>query len=79
MNIIVLPGDGIGPEVTAEAVACLAFLSEARGLGLTFEEHDFGGIAIDRHGSPLPPAMPAEWRAVLGGITSAFDSEVQIA
>ena len=54
MKIVVLPGDGIGPEVTREAVACLALLSEARGLGLTFEEHDFGGVAIDRHGAPLP-------------------------
>jgi 3-isopropylmalate dehydrogenase len=62
-NIIVLPGDGIGPEVTAEAIACLALLSEARGLGLTFEEHDFGGVAIDRHGAPLPPATLAACQA----------------
>jgi 3-isopropylmalate dehydrogenase len=58
-KIIVLPGDGIGPEVTEQAVACLALLSEARGLQLTFEEHDFGGVAIDRHGAPLPPATLA--------------------
>ncbi len=63
MKIVVLPGDGIGPEVTAEAVACLALLSEARGLGLTFEEHDFGGCAIDRHGAPLPPATLAACKA----------------
>lgn len=54
INIVVLPGDGIGPEVTAEAVACLRQLSEQRGLGLSFAEYDFGGIAIDRHGDPLP-------------------------
>ena len=54
INIVVLPGDGIGPEVTAEAVACLAQLSGERELGLAFSEHDFGGIAIDRHGDPLP-------------------------
>lgn len=54
INIAVLPGDGIGPEVTAEAVACLKQLSEQRGLSLSFAEHDFGGVAIDRHGDPLP-------------------------
>jgi 3-isopropylmalate dehydrogenase len=56
INIVVLPGDGIGPEVTAEAVRCLEQLSAERDLGLTFSEHDFGGVAIDRHGDPLPPA-----------------------
>jgi 3-isopropylmalate dehydrogenase len=53
-NIIVLPGDGIGPEVTREAVACLEQLSDHLGLDLQFTEHDFGGVAIDRHGDPLP-------------------------
>jgi 3-isopropylmalate dehydrogenase len=53
-HIVVLPGDGIGPEVTAEAQQCLQLLSDRCGLGLTFEERDFGGIAIDRHGVPLP-------------------------
>jgi 3-isopropylmalate dehydrogenase len=56
INIVVLPGDGIGPEVTAQAIACLEQLSAERGLGLTFTEHDFGGIAIDRRGDPLPAA-----------------------
>ena len=54
-NIVVLPGDGIGPEVTAEAVQCLQHLSDQRDLDLYFTQHDFGGIAIDRHGHPLPP------------------------
>ncbi|MEO7276438.1 MAG: 3-isopropylmalate dehydrogenase [Sphingomicrobium sp.] len=56
INIVILPGDGIGPEVTAEAVSCLAQLSVDHDLGLAFTEHDFGGVAIDRHGDPLPPA-----------------------
>ena len=54
IKIVVLPGDGIGPEVTAEAVHCLEQLSSERDLSLDFAEHDFGGIAIDRHGDPLP-------------------------
>ena len=56
ISIVVLPGDGIGPEVTAESVRCLEQLSSERDLGLSFVEYDFGGIAIDRHGDPLPPA-----------------------
>jgi 3-isopropylmalate dehydrogenase len=55
-NIIVLPGDGVGREVAIEAVKCLRVLSSRCGLGLGFEEHDFGGVAIDRHGAPLPQA-----------------------
>jgi len=54
INIVVLPGDGVGPEVTAEAVQCLQVLSDHRALGLRFTEYDFGGVAIDRHGDPLP-------------------------
>ncbi len=54
INIAVLPGDGVGPEVVSQAVQCLRVLSDHRGLGLRFTEHDFGGVAIDRHGDPLP-------------------------
>ncbi|MEO0463817.1 MAG: 3-isopropylmalate dehydrogenase [Pseudomonadota bacterium] len=51
MKIAVLAGDGIGPEVTREAVRVL----EALGLpGLTLFEGDVGGIAYKRHGHPLP-------------------------
>jgi 3-isopropylmalate dehydrogenase len=53
-RIVVLPGDGIGPEVSAEAVKCLELLSDRCALGLSFESHDFGGAAIEAHGVPLP-------------------------
>ncbi len=53
MKIAVLPGDGIGPEVTAEAVRVL----EALGLpGLTLAHADVGGAAYRQHGHPLPAA-----------------------
>lgn len=51
MKIAVLPGDGIGPEVTAEAVAVLEALSLP---GLTLFTGDVGGMAYKRHGHPLP-------------------------
>jgi len=53
-KIAVLGGDGIGPEVTAEAVACLRALDRRAGLGLEFEEGQIGGCAIDAHGTALP-------------------------
>ena len=61
-RIVVLPGDGIGPEVAAEAVKCLKLLSDHQGLGFAFEDHDFGGIAIDNHGHPLPDSTLAACR-----------------
>ncbi len=52
-EIVVLPGDGIGPEVAA-AVAVLKAVAERFNHTFTFSEHDIGGVAIDRHGEPLP-------------------------
>ena len=53
-TIVLLPGDGIGPEVTAAARAVLEAVAPAHGLSLAFESHDFGGCAIDAHGDPFP-------------------------
>ncbi len=58
-NIVLLPGDGIGPEVTAAAKLVLEAADARFDLGLSFEAHDFGGIAIDRHGDPFPAATRA--------------------
>ncbi|MFP6663223.1 MAG: 3-isopropylmalate dehydrogenase [Deltaproteobacteria bacterium] len=58
-KIAVFPGDGIGPEVTKEAVACLQTLDEQAGIGFEFEEALLGGIAIDALGVPLPEATVA--------------------
>jgi 3-isopropylmalate dehydrogenase len=53
-SIAVLPGDGIGPEVTRAAVQLLQDCAAAFGHGFDFYELPFGGSAIDRTGSPLP-------------------------
>ncbi|HYG07256.1 MAG TPA: 3-isopropylmalate dehydrogenase [Stenotrophomonas sp.] len=55
-DIVLLPGDGIGPEVIAGAVAVLQAVAERHGHSFQFHEYDIGGIAIDRHGEPLPAA-----------------------
>lgn len=53
-RIAVLPGDGIGPEVTAEAVRVLNAVSQATGAVFEFEEAPFGGAAVELEGDPLP-------------------------
>ncbi len=65
-KICVLPGDGIGPEITAEAVKVL----QALNLGLEMEEGLLGGCAVDATGNPYPEAtqkLAQEADAVLLG------------
>ena len=55
-DIAVLPGDGIGPEVTAAAVAVLREVADRHGHVFAYAENRIGGIAIDECGEPLPKA-----------------------
>jgi 3-isopropylmalate dehydrogenase len=55
-KIVVLAGDGVGPEVVAEARKVLEAVASKRGHELSFENHLIGGIAIDETGDPLPEA-----------------------
>ncbi|MEM7742379.1 MAG: 3-isopropylmalate dehydrogenase [Pseudomonadota bacterium] len=53
MKLLILPGDGIGPEVMAEVVKIIDWLSENRGLSFDVEHDLVGGAAYDAHGAPL--------------------------
>lgn len=53
-DIVVLPGDGIGPEVTAAAVDVLQAVATRYGHRFSLHEHLIGGAAIDATGKPLP-------------------------
>ena len=53
-DIVVLPGDGIGPEVTAAAVDVLRAVADRYGHRFQFQQHLIGGAAIDATGTPLP-------------------------
>ena len=53
-KILVLPGDGIGPEIVAEAVKVLQRLQSSFGLDIELDHGLVGGSAYDKHGSPLP-------------------------
>ena len=70
LNILVLPGDGIGTEVTREAVKVLRVVAEKWKHQLTLREAMLGGIAIHKTGGPFPPEtekLALEADAVLMG------------
>ena len=53
-KILVLPGDGIGPEIVAEALKILDVLNDGTDAAFEIEQSPIGGEAIDAHGVPLP-------------------------
>jgi 3-isopropylmalate dehydrogenase len=53
LDVLVLEGDGIGPEVTAEALRVLGRVTELASITLNVEKGLFGGASIDRHGEPI--------------------------
>ena len=56
-HIALIPGDGIGPEIVAQAKAVLDRVAEIFGHEFTYTEVSMGGNAIDRCGDPLPQEM----------------------
>src|SRR5215470_10771098 len=69
-KIAVLPGDGIGQEVTAEAAKVMRAIAKQSGTSFEFEQGRIGGGAIDADGHPLPPAtlkLCQEAHAILFG------------
>jgi len=75
MKIAVLPGDGIGPEVTAQAVKVIEALNLP---GLILFDGDVGGAAYKAHGHPLPPetlTLARECDAVLFGAVGDPDCD----
>ena len=61
-NIVLLPGDGIGPEIMRVAVRVLKECAAESGLEFDFSEFPFGGCAIDATGEPLPAETLAACR-----------------
>jgi len=62
-NILLLPGDGIGPEVTGAAVQVLQALAEAYGHSFAFQVRLIGGCSIDRYGTALSDEALADCQA----------------
>ena len=53
-NLLILPGDGIGPEVTAQALRIVDWLAQNRSLGFDVTHGLIGGAAYDATGTPFP-------------------------
>ena len=53
IDLVLLPGDGVGPEIIAAARTVLGAVADRQGLSITTEELLIGGAAIDEHGVPL--------------------------
>ncbi|MBD3821914.1 MAG: 3-isopropylmalate dehydrogenase, partial [Thiotrichales bacterium] len=62
-EVLILPGDGIGPEITAEAVKVLEALKQSDGLDIAMTEDLVGGAAYDVHGVPLADETMAKAKA----------------
>jgi isocitrate/isopropylmalate dehydrogenase len=74
MKILILPGDGIGPEITAATVEVLQLLDRKFSLGLRFESHEVGFASLERAGSTLPEKVVDACRAADGFILGPADS-----
>jgi 3-isopropylmalate dehydrogenase len=66
MRLLVLPGDGIGEEITAATLAVLEAADRRFGLGLEFERRDIGFAALEKEGTTLPDAVVERAREVDG-------------
>ncbi|MED5535078.1 MAG: 3-isopropylmalate dehydrogenase [Pseudomonadota bacterium] len=54
LSVVTLPGDGVGPEVTAQAIRVLQTVSDLLNLSIEIHEELIGGAALDSVGNPLP-------------------------
>lgn len=77
-KILVLPGDGIGKEIVAEAIKVIEALKKGSGLDVELSFGDIGGAAYDAAGHPYPPATQAlarEADAILLGAVGGYEYE----
>ncbi|HVJ53975.1 MAG TPA: isocitrate/isopropylmalate family dehydrogenase [Aliidongia sp.] len=66
MRLVILPGDGIGPEICAATEEILHLVDRAFGLGLDFETHEVGFASLKRTGSTLPDTVVEAARSADG-------------
>ena len=75
-NILVLPGDGIGPEIVAEAVKVIEVLQADYGLDIELSEGHIGGAGYDAEGHPYPTStklLAREADAILLGAVGGYE------
>jgi isocitrate/isopropylmalate dehydrogenase len=75
MKLAVLPGDGIGPEITTAALQVIERVKRACSLDLTIDVHEIGLVALQRTGTTLPPSVLESCRGadgvILGPVSTA--------
>ena len=74
-KIVVIPGDGIGKEITDAAVRVLQAADKKFALNLEYEYHDAGGTAYDKFGTPLPEETVAACKASDGVLFGAVGGD----
>src|SRR5260221_14406513 len=57
MHFVVLPGDGIGPEIPAATIQVLSLLNQRLNLDITFETHEIGLARLKKDGTTTPPSV----------------------
>jgi 3-isopropylmalate dehydrogenase len=73
VKLLVLPGDGIGPEITEATLKVLERASEKFGLGLEWQVEEIGFAALKKHGSTLPDDVMEAARAAPGILLGPVD------
>src|SRR5438552_1021387 len=68
MRLLVLPGDGIGPEIVAAAMDVAQAADAKFALGLTFDYDDVGFVSLDKHGTTLRPELLERTRNKYDGV-----------
>ncbi|MCT6592522.1 isocitrate/isopropylmalate dehydrogenase family protein [Pantoea dispersa] len=66
MKFLVLPGDGIGPEIIESAVAVLKEIDKKHGLGIEYDYQDIGFASLEKHGTTLRPELLESARSYEG-------------
>ena len=66
MKILVLAGDGIGPEITQATLAVLDRANQKYGLGLEWEHDQMGFVTLKSEGTTCPPRLLDKARAAAG-------------
>ena len=78
IKVLVLPGDGVGPEVTREALRVLRWFIDHRGLKAEITERDFGLVNWQKHGTMMPEetwARIEDADAILFGAVGTLDQK----
>lgn len=75
-DIILIPGDGIGPEIVREAKRVLEHVAKKFSHEFVFEEIDMGGVSIDKYGVPLTDEAIAKAKAANAVLLGAVGGDV---